>query len=76
MGVLFMIVYKTTNKTNGKIYVGQTVGTLKNRNRLRKYGKTIFDNAFKKYGEDGFDWLIIDTANNINCLNKKENRTG
>ena len=61
-----------TNKKNGKIYIGQTVNSLKERNRLRKYGKTIFDNAFNKYGEDGFDWSIIDTATNITCLNKKE----
>lgn len=67
-----MIIYKATNKENGKIYIGQTVQTLKERNRHRTYGKTMFDNAYRKYGEDGFIWEIIDTATNISCLNRKE----
>lgn len=67
-----MIIYKATNKINGKMYIGQTTQDLKTRNRHRNYGKTLFDYTFKKYGEDGFIWEIIDVANNINCLNKKE----
>ena len=67
-----MIIYKATNKKNGKIYIGQTINSLKERNKSRKYGDTIFDRAFKKYGEDGFEWEIIDSSTNINCLNKKE----
>ena len=54
------------------MYIGQTTQSLKTRNSKRKYGSTAFDNAFNKYGEDGFIWETIDTANNIDCLNKKE----
>ena len=53
-----MIIYKATNKNNGKIYIGQTIQSLKNRNRLRKYGSTKFDMAFKKYGEEGFFGIL------------------
>lgn len=67
-----MIIYRAINKKNGKMYIGQTTQSLKTRNSKRKYGSTAFDNAFNKYGEDGFIWETIDTANNINCLNKKE----
>lgn len=67
-----MIIYKATDKSNGMIYIGQTINTLKERNRLRKYGSSLFDIEFSKKGEEGFKWEIIDTANNINCLNKKE----
>mgnify|MGYP000219592706 CR=1 FL=1 len=67
-----MIVYKATNKKNGKIYIGQTVNTLKERNRTRKYGKSIFDYAFRKYGEDGFDWEILEEVDNIDLLNERE----
>ena len=44
-----MIIYKATNKENGKIYIGQTVKTLRERNRHRAHGKTLFDNAYIKY---------------------------
>lgn len=67
-----MIIYKATNKKNGKIYIGQTVHTLKERNRIRKYGKSIFDKAFRKYGEEGFDWEILETVDNIDLLNERE----
>lgn len=68
----FMIIYKATDKENGMIYIGQTINSLSERNRLRKYGSSKFDIEFCRKGEEGFVWEIIDTANNINCLNKKE----
>lgn len=67
-----MIIYKATNKTNNKIYIGQTIMTIKDRNRTRQYGKSKFDYAYRKYGEDGFNWEIIDTATSLEELNEKE----
>lgn len=67
-----MVIYKATNKVNNKIYIGQTIMSIKARNRTRKYGKSKFDYAYKKYGEDGFNWEIIDTANSLEELNEKE----
>lgn len=67
-----MIIYKAVDKSNNLIYIGQTTSTLNERNRLRKYGTSKFDIEFNKKGEQGFTWEIIDTASNINCLNKKE----
>ena len=67
-----MIIYKATNKKNGKIYIGQTVQTLKERNRHRLYGDTIFDRAYKKYGESGFDWEILEEVDDIDLLNELE----
>lgn len=60
------------NKINGKVYIGQTINNLKDRNRLRKYGKSKFDNAFRKYGEEGFDWVILETCQSIEELNDRE----
>ena len=57
-----MIVYKYTNKINGKVYVGVTTKTLKVRHQqhLRSLEDgTFFHNAIKKYGIDAFDLEII-----------------
>lgn len=61
-----MIVYKVTNKINGKIYIGITIKTLEHRKRIHirdsKTKDTYFYRALRKYGEDNFEWEIIDTA--------------
>lgn len=54
-----MIVYKITNKINGKVYIGQTSRTLKARweqhiRNTNKGTKTKFYNALRKYGADNF----------------------
>lgn len=67
-----MIIYKATDKSNGMVYIGQTINDLQERNRLRKYGTSKFDIEYGKKGENGFHWEIIDRATNIECLNKKE----
>lgn len=47
-----MLIYKTTNKINGKIYIGQTS---KDENVFYLgSGKTLLK-AVKKYGKDNFD---------------------
>lgn len=59
-------IYKITNKNNGKVYIGKTTS---NNPKMRFYshaygrsGSPKINNAFKKYGKDGFDWDVIDTA--------------
>jgi hypothetical protein len=73
-----VIIYKATNKENGKIYVGQTVQPLhlrqldhrkKSRDKRCKVG---FPAAVRKYGWDAFSWEVIDTAETIEELNDKE----
>lgn len=54
-----MIIYKTTNLINGKIYIGKTVGTKKN-----YIGSgTAFKKATKKYGKENFKCEIIIQGN-------------
>lgn len=74
-----MLIYKATNIVNGKIYIGQTVNTLKYRKdqhfRESKSGSrqnTYFHNAIIKYGENNFVFEIIDYADSIEELNNKE----
>lgn len=58
------IVYAAINKTNNKIYIGKTVMGL----ARRKIGhlvasnqdrKSLFCSAIKKYGIDGFHWIVL-----------------
>lgn len=66
------IVYKATSP-NGKIYIGITVASLKERIRIhlrdvRNGSRTPFHNAIRKYEPENINWEIIDHANNWNEL--------
>ena len=55
-----MIIYKTTNLINNKIYIGQD-----SRNNPYYYGSgTIITLAIKKYGKNNFKKEILETCNN------------
>ena len=57
------IIYKVTNKINGKIYIGATTRDLKIRKSEHERGdKTVFDRAISKYGKENFEWEIIDES--------------
>lgn len=63
-----MIIYKTTNLINGKIYIGQ------DRNNNPKYigsGK-ILHFAIQKYGLENFNKEIIEECNSLELLNERE----
>lgn len=69
------IVYKYTNKINGKVYIGQTKGSLKTRagNNGYKYQKCpYFYRAIQKYGWDNFNSEILDKNLTIEEANEKE----
>ena len=73
-----LIIYKVTNKHNGKIYIGQTINKMIDRmgdhkRKSLKYGsKSHFHCAINKYGIEGFTWTVIDKAKTREELNKKE----
>lgn len=63
-----MIIYKTTNLLNGKIYVGQDT-----RNNPYYLGSGILLNkAIKKYGRKNFVKETIEHCNSIKQLNERE----
>ena len=63
-----MIIYKTTNLINGKIYIGQSI------NDDPKYlGSGVFlKNAIEKHGKENFLKEVIDVADSVDELNEKE----
>ncbi len=78
---MYGIIYKITNIDNGKIYVGQTITSIKR--RFKQHLKSAFSedkrfkylplsNAIRKHGTERFKIEKIDEADNRNDLNKKE----
>lgn len=63
-----MIIYKTTNKINGKIYIG-----LDSRNNPKYLGSgTYIKSAIKKYGKENFTKEILQECNSVNELKTAE----
>ncbi len=74
-----MIIYKATNRLNGKVYIGQTINNLKDRkadhiNKANNHPdrNNHFCNALRKYGVDSFNWEVICICPNIDSLNERE----
>lgn len=74
-----MIIYKATNRINGKIYIGQTRHTLEERKRRHERDSgysyrshSYFHDALQKYGFESFDWEVIDKANTLEELDELE----
>lgn len=69
-----MIVYKVTNKLNGKIYIGQTSRSLNRRmaEHLANHRTSYFDRALRKYGINNFDIEVIYNAKTKHELDEKE----
>ena len=60
------VIYKYTNKVNGKVYIGQTVHENLRKNehkchaKTRKHTQSAFYNAIDKYGWDNFDYEVLE----------------
>lgn len=80
MGKCYGIVYKVTNKINGKVYIGQTVQSLNRRitthisHALCERDNFYFHKAIVKYGKENFGWEIIAKCYSREELNKTEIR--
>jgi len=61
-----VIVYKTTNKINGKFYIGITTKSLEIRKKAHQAHSKVkgfaFYKAIRKYGWENFEWSIIDSS--------------
>lgn len=73
------MIYKVTNKINGKFYIGVTMRTLSYRqrdhlseSRRDNYSCKKFHAALRKYGAKAFDWEVIDKAISFDEAMSKE----
>lgn len=73
-----MFIYKITNIVNNKVYIGQSIRPIQKRferhinDATNNILDTHFARAIRKYGKDNFIISLLDTANNQDELNKKE----
>lgn len=56
------IIYKATNKINGKSYIGKTINFKRRKYEHKHNSNSYFYKAMKKYGLRNFKWEIIDCA--------------
>lgn len=74
----FGIIYKVTNKTNGKVYIGQTMQSFARRKGEHVYRFThkkrdhLIYKAFEKYGLTNFTWEIIRECKDLEEMNQVE----
>jgi group I intron endonuclease len=58
-----MIIYKATNKINGKVYIGQTIKSLEERKKCHIYDSKkssfYFHRALNKYDPENFEWEVL-----------------
>lgn len=74
---MYGIIYKATNWQTGKSYIGLTTQKLEKRivnhySHARCNRQSYFLSSIRKYGEDAFDWEIIDYCDNENNLKEAE----
>jgi len=72
-----MIIYRAINKINGKMYIGQTIQSLRKRKSGHRYEakngmKRLFCEAVRKYGIKGFNWEILEECKTKDILDKRE----
>lgn len=65
---IYMYIYKIINKTNGNWYIGKHNGADPN---YAGSGK-ILKHAYKKYGKDNFEKIILENCNTESELNLRE----
>jgi len=71
----FGVIYKATNRINGKCYIGQTTQGIDRRILEHSYknsGCRYFKNAINKYGKVNFDWEILCDCDSEFEINDKE----
>ena len=74
----FGIIYKVTNKVNGKVYIGQTIQSFYKRkwsheSRAKNSTDNMpFHTALCKYGKSNFEWEIIEYCDSKEELDEME----
>ena len=72
-------IYRITNTTNDKSYIGKTGASFGDRwdshralLRSNRHDNPYLQNAWTKYGEDNFEFAVVETINDPSMLNELE----
>ena len=69
---MYGVIYKITNKLNGKPYIGQTTQKLKVRFRAHRRENTYIGRAMLKYGIENFMIEVVEECDTPEQLNERE----
>lgn len=72
--IKYGIVYKITNKINGKAYIGQTKTPFEVRFASHKTCNSVIGSALRKYCPENFTTEVLAVAFDAEALNEAENR--
>lgn len=69
-----MVIYKVTNKINGKLYIGQTIGDPNRRwqAHCKKSGCRALSSAIQLYGKEAFIFSVVGAYSTVDELNDAE----
>ena len=75
-----MIIYKVTNKINGKCYIGKTIQEFEKYKRThvrvalrdKNEANRPFYSAIRKHGPENFEWIILCQCQSKEEMNEKE----
>ena len=66
------VIYKYTNKINGKVYIGQTIDEYRRIwNHRKACDDSLFHRAVRKYGFDSFEYTVLERVDE-DLLNGRE----
>jgi len=66
------VIYKITNKLDGRIYIGQTKQAIEERFKQHTKADTYIGNSISKHGAENFTIEVIEECSNQDQLNKHE----
>lgn len=76
MKTIYGIVYKATNKIDGRIYIGQTAQSLHRRRKahenLSGRSSAYFHRALAKHGIENFSWEVLESCDTKENLHSRE----
>lgn len=69
---MYGVIYKITNKRNGKPYIGQTTRSVEQRFKEHAKSNYLIGKAIRKYGKENFTIEIIEECETPEQLNERE----
>lgn len=69
---MYRVIYKITNKINGKSYVGKTTTSLNQRMASHRCADTVIGKAIRKHGWENFSVEVLEECDTKEEFNERE----